>query len=186
MHSRFPAATAVVLVLALSGANLPVLAQQPEQPSQSKPAAPPDPGPQPDGQVPGPNAILPQHRATHPEGQTQAQPVPGAMPGGESVPSTISERNAASDKLITVAFAFKHLTDEQRQAIYQALKKSPPGKAFNAEVGVVLPPEVELQPVPKEVQTRVPDTSGYQFAVAADRILLVSPANRVVVGVVTQ
>ena len=57
------------------------------------------------------------------------------------------------------------------------------GSAFNAEVGVVLPVQVALRPVPAPVAARVPQTKEYQYAAAGDRVLLVSPANRIVVGV---
>src|SRR3954462_5016979 len=102
-------------------------------------------GTSPDGQVPGPNATQPQASA-HPAGADKSvQPVPGAMSGSDTVPSTLSEKNAADDKLITVAYTFKNLTDEQRRAIYQALKsQATPGPAPNAEIGVELPSSVEL------------------------------------------
>src|SRR5215831_4386575 len=49
-----------------------------------------------------------------------------------------SARNAADDKLITIAYTFKTLTDEERRAIYQALKGQP-AAAFNADVGTEVP-----------------------------------------------
>jgi hypothetical protein len=108
--------------------------------------------------------------------------VPGAPTDTDTVPAKFSDKNAANDKLVTVAYTFKTLTDEQRRAIYQALKDQPAGSAFNAEVGVVLPPSVELNAMPDEVARRVPQTKGCRYAVANNRVLLVSSA-RVVVGV---
>ncbi len=101
----------------------------------------------------------------------------------DAVPSTLSEKNAADDKLITIAYTFKNLTDEQRRAIYQALKDNPIRSAFNADVGTALPPSMELQAMPDKVVALVPQTRGYQFAVADNRVLLVSPETRIVVGV---
>jgi hypothetical protein len=72
-------------------------------------------------------------------------------------PRKFSAKNAADDKLITIAYTFKTLTDEERRAIYQALKGQP-AAAFNADVGTELPPGVELHPVPNEVAARVPQT----------------------------
>ena len=72
-------------------------------------------------------------------------------------------------------------TDEERRAIYQALK-SQPAAAFNADVGTELPPGVELHPVPNEVAARVPQTRGYRYVVAKDRVLLVG-TSRIVVGI---
>jgi hypothetical protein len=109
--------------------------------------------------------------------------VPGAPANSDTVPAKFSEKNAADDKLITLAYTFRSLTDEQRRAIYQALKDQPPGAAFNADIGVELPPAVELRAIPAEVANRVPQTRDYRYAVADNRVLLVSPINRVVVGV---
>ena len=109
--------------------------------------------------------------------------VPGAATDTDTVPAKFSEKNAADDKLITTAYTFKTLTDDERWVIYQGLKDEAAGSAFNAEVGVVLPVQVALRPVPAPVAARVPQTKEYQYAAAGDRVLLVSPANRIVVGV---
>ena len=109
--------------------------------------------------------------------------VPGAPANTDTVPAKFSEKNAADDKLITLAYTFKLLTVEQRRAIYEGLKGQPAGPAFNADVGVELPFSVELRPVPSDVTARVAQTEGYLYAVANDRVLLVAPLNRVVVGV---
>jgi hypothetical protein len=137
----------------------------------------------PRGPLPGPNATPPQAAAQPADGSNSVQPVPGAMPGSDTVPSTLSEKNAADDKLITVAYTFKNLTDEQRRAIYQALKDHPVRSAFNADIGTELPASMELQAMPDAVVAQVPQTRGYQFAVSDNRVLLVSPQTRIVVGV---
>src|SRR5262249_51259812 len=107
--------------------------------------------------------------------------VPGAPANTDTVPAKFSAKNAADDKLITIAYTFKTLTDEERRAIYQALK-SQPAAAFNADVGTELPLGVELHPVPDEVAARVPQTRGYRYVVANDRVLLVG-TRRIVVRV---
>jgi hypothetical protein len=105
------------------------------------------------------------------------------MPGSDTVPSTLSEKNAADDKLITVAYTFKNLSDEQRRTIYEALKdQSVPASAPKVEIGAELPIAIELRPVPREVVTRVPQTNGYEYTVAGNKVLLVSPPTRIVVG----
>ena len=82
--------------------------------------------------------------------------VPGAPANTDTVPAKFSEKNAADDKLITLAYTFKLLTDEQRRAIYEGLKGQPAGPAFNADVGVELPSSIELRPVPNDVAARAP------------------------------
>jgi hypothetical protein len=111
--------------------------------------------------------------------------VPGAPTDSDTAPAKFSQKNAADDKLITAAYTFKLLTDEQRQAIYQALKDQPAGKVSNAEIGTELPSSVELHAMPDELARGVPQTKDYQYAVANNRVLLVSPSTRFVVGVFT-
>jgi hypothetical protein len=83
--------------------------------------------------------------------------VPDAPANTDTVPAKFSAKNAADDALITIAYTFKTLTDEQRRAIFEALKDQP-ASAFNADVGTELPPGIELRPVPNEVTARVPQT----------------------------
>jgi hypothetical protein len=109
--------------------------------------------------------------------------VPGAPANTDTVPSKFSEKNAADDKLSTAAYTFKLLTGEQRTAIYTGLKGQTAGPAFNADIGIELPPSVELRPVPDDVVARVLQTKDYRYAVADNRVLLVSPVTRYVVGV---
>jgi len=112
--------------------------------------------------------------------------VPGAPKETDTVPAKFSEKNAADDKLITTAYTFKNLTDEQWRAIYQALKGKTAGPAWNADVGIELPPTIEASAVPAEVTAKVPQTKGYHYLVTDKNVLLVSPTLRTVVGVVTQ
>ena len=107
--------------------------------------------------------------------------VPGAPANTDTVPAKFSAKNAADDALITIAYTFKTLTDDERHAIYQALKDQP-ASAFNADVGTELPPGIELRPVPNEVTARVPQTRDYRYAVGNGRVLLVG-TSRIVVGV---
>ena len=109
--------------------------------------------------------------------------VPGAPANTDTVPAKFSEKNAADDKLSTAAYTFKLLTDQQRAAIYTGLKGQLAGPAFNADIGIELPPSVELRPVPDDVVARVLQTKDYRYAVADNRVLLVSPVTRYVVGV---
>ena len=107
--------------------------------------------------------------------------VPGAPANTDTVPAKFSAKNAADDALITVAYTFKTLTDDERRAIFEALKGQP-ASAFNADVGTELPPGIELRPVPNEVTARVPQTRDYRYAVGNGRVLLVR-TSRIVVGV---
>jgi hypothetical protein len=109
--------------------------------------------------------------------------VPGAATDTDTVPSKFSEKNAADDKLVTFAYTFKLLSREERSAIYQALKGQPGGRVLKADIGTKLPLGIELRAVPDELIVRVPQTRGYDYTVAGNEVLLVSPLTRVVVGV---
>jgi hypothetical protein len=111
--------------------------------------------------------------------------VPGAPQDTDTVPAKYSAQNAANDKLITLAYTFKALPNDQRQAIYQDLKDEQPVASLNARIGTVLPVTVATRIVPDRLTAKVPATQGYHFAVSDKRVVLISPASRAVVGVFT-
>ncbi len=111
--------------------------------------------------------------------------VPGAPQDTDTAPAKYSAKNAADDKLITLAYTFKMLPNDQRQAVFQALKDEPPVANLNAEIGTVLAFAIATQVVPDRLAAKVPVTQGYYFAVSDNRVLLIEPANRAVVGVFT-
>jgi Protein of unknown function (DUF1236) len=108
---------------------------------------------------------------------------PGAPTDTDTVPAKFSQKNAADDKLIIVAYTFKNLSDDQRREISEALKAQPDTAGVNAEIGTELPFSVELRPVPDALAARVPQTKGYEYVKAGNRVMLISPPTRIVVGV---
>ena len=110
----------------------------------------------------------------------------GAPADVDTVPAKFSEKNARDDQLITVAYTFKNLSDDERRAISQALKDQGGTTSFNGEIGTVVPFSIELRPVPDAVVDRVPQTKGYQYLKAGNRVMLVSPPDRIVVGVFSE
>ena len=69
-----------------------------------------------------------------------APAVPGAKAEGETVPAKFSAKNDADDKLSIWGYTFKHLSDAQRRAIYQAVKKEGPAAPdATATLGVHVP-----------------------------------------------
>ena len=109
--------------------------------------------------------------------------VHGAAIATSTVPAKFSEKNSANDKLITLAYTFKLLSVEDRGAIYRTLNGRLCGSAPKAEIGTKLPLAIELRAVPDELIVGVPQIKGYQYTVAGNEILLVSPLTRVVVAV---
>jgi hypothetical protein len=159
-------------------------AQQPPRPADAQQQSQQEKAQQtPSGKMGAPGShtsnTKPQENAVFVNG---ALAVPDAPTNTDTVPAKFSKKNAADDELITVAYTFKTLTDDERRAVYEALKGQPAGSAFNADVGTELPPGIELRPVPNELAARVPQTKDYSYAVANDRVLLVG-TSRIVMGV---
>jgi hypothetical protein len=107
----------------------------------------------------------------------------GAPTDVDTVPAKFSERNARDDQLILVAYTFKNLSDQERRDVVQAIKGEPGTTAFNGDVGTVVPFATELRLVPDALAGRVPQAKGFQYLNTGDRVLLISPLTRIVVGV---
>jgi hypothetical protein len=185
MHREFLRTAPLVLML-LGGTSV-APAQQPSPPADAQQQSQQEKAQQTQSGKTGtvePSALAPIDKpAANAVFFNGALAVPDAPANSQTVPAKFSAQNAADDKLVILAYTFKTLSDEQRRAIYQALKDQPAGQAFNADIGVELPPSVELHPMPAEVANRVPQTKDYRYAISDNRVLLVAPINRVVVGV---
>ena len=175
------------LVLMLLGATVVAPAQQPSPPADAQQQSQQEKAQQTQSGKTGtvePSALAPTDKPpANAVFFNGALAVPDAPANSQTVPAKFSAQNAAADKLVILAYTFKMLSEEERGAIYQALKDQPAGQAFNADIGVELPPAVELHPMPAEVANRVPQTKDYRYAISDNRVLLVAPINRVVVGV---
>jgi hypothetical protein len=82
------------------------------------------------------------------------------------------------------------LSSAQKQTIYLSIsnlkKRETAPPTFRAAVGAIVPPSVNLQPLPKTVVELAPVVGGYEYAMVANQVLLVDPKNRQVVEVITQ
>jgi hypothetical protein len=77
------------------------------------------------------------------------------------------------------------LSDEQRGHIFEGIMKmrqAPVAEVAEPELSRALPRSVELQELPANVTQDVPVVQGYKFVKLDDRILLVSPLDRIVVA----
>ena len=92
---------------------------------------------------------------------------------------------------VQVGPQFADLSEQQRRVIYDVIRQQQATAASqvataevgSAEVGAVIPPSVDLRALPGDVTTRIPGTSTYRYIVSGDRVLLVEPTERSVVGV---
>jgi hypothetical protein len=112
--------------------------------------------------------------------------VPGAATDGETVPSKYSTRNAAIDKLPTVAFSLR-LTDAQKRELYEQLHGGRGGLALSpahAMAGAEIPAEIalrDLKPVPESLIAKFPELRWTSFLIEGPNVLLANANNMVVV-----
>jgi len=108
--------------------------------------------------------------------------VPGAPEDGQTVPSKFSARNAALDKVPTMA-APVALTDEQKHRITEgAAKANVPVAIFDAKPADVLPATTQTAELPADVKSSVPMASDLQYIRLKDKVLLVRAPNMTVIG----
>jgi hypothetical protein len=116
--------------------------------------------------------------------------VDGAPADAQTEPAKFSAKNDAIDKLNQNALTDKQLSAEQRRALYQKLgpgrETTGAGGASDpayAQVGVFLPRDLALQPLPDEIAKQMPNIAIYRYVRAGNKVLLVEPTNDVVVAV---
>jgi hypothetical protein len=127
---------------------------------------------------------------TSPAGAEPAQQpgsdhAPAAAPIGataQTMPSTISAANAAVDKLPTMAQPLP-LSEAQRRQIRDAIGAAPaPVARISAMPAQEVPSSIDLQELPPALARDVPPLRGYKYVRLPDKVILVAPANRTVVG----
>jgi hypothetical protein len=116
----------------------------------------------------------------------QAQsPTSGGSTNTAQQPS--SRQNAADRSSSTNVNASVNINDQQRTRISQSishLKVQPLNNVnFSLSVGVTVPQDVRLQPLPAEVVEVVPQYRGYNFVLVKDEIVIVEPSSYKIVAV---
>ena len=116
---------------------------------------------------------------------------PAALTDVDTAPAKFSARTTADDALPIAAYALKHLSAEQRRAISDAVgnasQTTATPDAGYARVGAQVPTAVALaglSALPEKITSSIPEMSDVMFARAADKIVLINPRTRVVIGVV--
>ena len=105
---------------------------------------------------------------------------PGADKDSQTVPAKFSAKNDAEDHLPIPAFAFKHLSDEQKRVIVESVKDAKtappkgtaPAEAY-AKVSMKLPSSADLRALPDSVLAQMPEMEGYSYATVGNKVLLV-------------
>ena len=111
-----------------------------------------------------------------------AAPAVAQAPPKEATVGTAPKSTAAERVL--------ELTPAQRLAIYQSITQTQKNNAapigFRPTVGAVVPSAVELKPVSDTLVKLVPQASDLSIGMIEKQVILVDPATRQVVAVVTQ
>ena len=159
-------------------------AQHTQQPEQNNPTG---------AQVaPGePKSVpMPQTGAAFVNGALAA---PGADKDAQTVPAKFSAKNDAEDHLPVIAFTFKNMSDEQKRMIVASVKdaKTTPPKGTAppeayAQPSMQLPAFTDVRALPDSVTAQMPELKPYRYATIGDKVLLVAPAEMVVVSVLGQ
>ena len=116
---------------------------------------------------------------------------PGAFTDVDTAPAKFSARTATDDALPIAAYALNHLSDDQRRAISEAVRTdgsaaATPDADFG-RVGAQVPTAVALtalNPIPEKITSSIPEMSDVMFTRFAEKIVLINPRTRVVIGVV--
>ena len=116
---------------------------------------------------------------------------PGAPTDVDTAPAKFSARTTADDALPIAAYTLKHLSNDQRRAISEAVRNErsagPTPNGDFASVGAQVPTAVALSalnPLPDGVTSSMPEMRTVMFTRVAEKIVLINPRTRVVIGVV--
>jgi hypothetical protein len=119
---------------------------------------------------------------------------PGAPKDVDTAPAKFSARTAADDALPIAGYSLRHLTDDQRRAISASVRNEkttqaePAGGADFATIGALVPTAIALtglRPLPDSVVSNIPEMRSVMFARSGDKLALINPRTRVVIGVLT-
>jgi hypothetical protein len=127
----------------------------------------------------------PPHANPGPTGDAATHAPIGAGP--ETMPAKFDENVAARDRIAIMARPLP-LSDEQKRQIYSSAMNDPqvPVAQTTAEPATILPAWVELSALPSGLEDQIPAVRGYKYVKLQDKVLLVVPESRVVVGEVAR
>ncbi|HZP78726.1 MAG TPA: hypothetical protein VFB45_21495 [Pseudolabrys sp.] len=117
--------------------------------------------------------------------EAAAAPAPGQGPIGatdQTMPAKFSSRNDKLDHLPIMALPLP-FSDAQKQQIAQAVRKDSHSTVdFAAAPAQQVPYNLALYPLPNELTAQIPEAADYRVLKLTDKIVLVNPADRAVVG----
>jgi hypothetical protein len=182
MRFEFPSRAAA---LSLLGALMVVLTAtaQTNQPGQDPNEAVQNPG-APQGET-QPAGSEPPHANPGPTGDATTHTPIGAGP--ETMPAKFDENVAARERIAIMARPLP-LSDEQKRQIYSSAMNDTQVAVTQttAEPATILPTWIELSALPSGLEDQIPAVRDYKYVKLQDKVLLVLPESRVVVGEVAR
>lgn len=118
--------------------------------------------------------------------------VPGAAQDSQTAPAKFSKRSDEADKLPIAAYSLRDLSGQQKNRLYSALQKpmAISGEKMRglSEVGAEVPVGTlqDLQPVPEQLLSELPQLKSLVFASVGDEVILVDPVQHRVLAVIAQ
>jgi hypothetical protein len=80
------------------------------------------------------------------------------------------------------------LNAAQKQTIYSSIssqkQKETAPPTFRVAVGAVVPPSMDLQPLPKTIVDLIPELKDYEYTMVTNQVLLVDPRSKQVVEII--
>lgn len=106
---------------------------------------------------------------------------------GQTMPAKFSAENDALDKMPIMGHPLP-LTDAQKRMVYDSLAASSAAETRGIAGGpaTALPADVNVHDLPEKLTEEVPALKGYKFVKLTDKIVIVSPPNRIVVGEISK
>ncbi len=107
-----------------------------------------------------------------------------------SVTELSGERQSSGESTTTGAAASAdRLSSAQRHALWESLGSQAKGTTpagFTPKVGEAVPGSIKLQALPTNVSSQIPEAKAYSYALLQSGLLLVDPASKDVVDIITQ
>jgi hypothetical protein len=116
---------------------------------------------------------------------------PGAPTNVDTAPAKFSSRSAGDDALPIAAYTLRHLTEDQRRGLLEALRAQQGTRLGAADegftkIGAEVPTMTALSglsALPDSVTANLPVLRDVVFASVGDKFLLINPRTRVVIGI---
>jgi hypothetical protein len=117
---------------------------------------------------------------------------PGAPTDVDTAPAKFSARTSADDALPIAGYTLRHLTNDQRRAILESVQSDRSAQSQSkadegfATIGGLVPTEIALtkiRPLPDSITRAIPELKTAMFTRADEKLVLINPRTRVVIGV---